>query len=875
MERPADPAQAQYAAERSRIDIRRKLLGLPSPGSDASRPWGLALSGGGIRSATFCLGVLQSMARACAPGAVSSGAVSTEPGLLARFDYLSTVSGGGYIGSFFSSLFIPGRLRPTGMDSAAAEQAGVLARKAAHEAYEVLRYEPPGRVSTGIDYQVQPPGMAPSAWLRENGRYLTPTGSGDMFYAVATTWRNWMALHLMIGLPLIVVLSLLVSLEIALGTSFYFLPLWVLLGYALPCAVGYWLIVGPDSLDDPPRLNNPALKAALASALLFLACSGLADACSNRPLALICAAGSLVGGAALVNVWRVTWGMKRRTGAPEFNCVRTYRVLVTRQLGRAVVLLVLSLGLVLAVGLSRSLYEWLSVYAAGAGAATLAVLVWIVRKLALLKDDKNLPRWAHKLPLSILALIAGAAMALITCLVWALFTWWVAADGGRAGAEPGAGWRLLGLGLISAIATLFAGQFSGFLNSSSLKGFYASRLARAYLGASNGRRFDGDPAQRRQAMSVSQPLASDDISLAHYYGTRTAGPLHLINMTMNLTVDPAEQLVQRDRKGKPLCLAPNWYPSGGETVSETFILDGTPYARGPSRGRPSEIDLGLSLGEWVAVSGAAFSTGLGRATSLGASLVLGLANVRLGCWWPSNFVEPGQSDWAPDEPFMARCLPAQTYLFYELTAHFHGHRRNYQYLSDGGHFENTGAYELVRPGRDIALVVLCDCGCDPDYRFDDLANLVRLARIDHGLEIREDAGVQAVPELKELFGSIDSFAAPVTAGARQCALLLNVYKGQYAGDQPLCRLLVLKPRLTAALAPDVLNYARDNPAFPNQSTVDQFFDEAQFESYRQLGLDTGRAIFGGHEGNDALWRYLDLLDSPPPGQADGSPSGVP
>ncbi|HAN48811.1 MAG TPA: hypothetical protein DCQ20_08060, partial [Nitrospira sp.] len=45
---------------------------------------GLCFSGGGIRSATFGLGVLQSLARLQ---------------LLNKFDYLSTVSGGGYIGS--------------------------------------------------------------------------------------------------------------------------------------------------------------------------------------------------------------------------------------------------------------------------------------------------------------------------------------------------------------------------------------------------------------------------------------------------------------------------------------------------------------------------------------------------------------------------------------------------------------------------------------------------------------------------------------------------------------------------------------------------------------------------------------------------------
>ena len=111
------------------------------------------------------------------------------------------------------------------------------------------------------------------------------------------------------------------------------------------------------------------------------------------------------------------------------------------------------------------------------------------------------------------------------------------------------------LGALALMLIWVAGRFVGFLNLSSLHTFYASRLTRAYLGASNGRRFSG--ASDAKGLSVTEPLPGDDIALDTYYVTETAGPLHLINVTMNLTVDPAEQLVQRDRKGKPLCLAPH------------------------------------------------------------------------------------------------------------------------------------------------------------------------------------------------------------------------------------------------------------------------------------------------------------------------------
>ncbi|POZ99581.1 hypothetical protein C4E44_34275, partial [Pseudomonas sp. MWU12-2312b] len=106
------PEERQYQAERERILFRRDALGLASGHKERQSPhiWGLALSGGGIRSATFCLGVLQALARA-KPPVLKDDEKQETASLLQRFDYLSTVSGGGYIGAFFSSLFQPGRLR--------------------------------------------------------------------------------------------------------------------------------------------------------------------------------------------------------------------------------------------------------------------------------------------------------------------------------------------------------------------------------------------------------------------------------------------------------------------------------------------------------------------------------------------------------------------------------------------------------------------------------------------------------------------------------------------------------------------------------------------------------------------------------------------
>src|SRR4030095_5764901 len=79
-------------------------------------------------------------------------------------------------------------------------------------------------------------------------------------------------------------------------------------------------------------------------------------------------------------------------------------------------------------------------------------------------------------------------------------------------------------------------------------------------------------------------------------------------------------------------------------------------------------------------------------------------------------------------------LPVQSCLMNEFFARFHGPSRRHWYLSDGGHFENTGCYELIR--RRVPLIICSDAGQDPHYALLTFANLVRKARIAFGAEIQ-------------------------------------------------------------------------------------------------------------------------------------------
>jgi hypothetical protein len=356
-------------------------------------------------------------------------------------------------------------------------------------------------------------------------------------------------------------------------------------------------------------------------------------------------------------------------------------------------------------------------------------------------------------------------------------------------------------------------------------------------------------------------------------------PVHLINVTLNLTVDPAEQLVQRDRKGKPLCIAPGPSvqqpgPAPAADAYARFTVDGYPYFPETARAGGGELSQAHTVGDWVATSGAAISTGLGRATTLGTSLLLGLANLRLGVWWPSYpFDAVGRAGSAGHasrngahadpitQPMLSRLISlfrTQYYLACELSARFHGTRRGWQYLSDGGHFENTAVYELLRPQRRVSLIVLCDCGCDPDYHFGDLANLIRLARIDHGLEITINTGAASHPVLRTVFGLPEAIATAAPGDSDQCAVLLDVcVAGEPAAmRRPVCRIVLLKPRLIASAPADLWQYQARHPAYPQEGTGDQFFDEAQWESYRQLGFTIGQRVFGGGPQGDAVAQAL-------------------
>lgn len=809
--------------------------------------WALALSGGGIRAATFALGVLQVLAHP------SDKAVNGLPpraktackllgGLLPQFDYVSSVSGGGFTAGCMQTLYVARQDEP---------------QLAAAAVNKHLAEEPPPRVQEGA-------AISPMAWLRENGRYLAPSGAGDMAYAFGFGARNWLGIHCVIGAPILFVTAALALIAHiiaffvpSLDPQWWWLPLAVCVAWVLPSAGAYWMTRDVPDAAQIAEIPKERIVPVLLIGLLTLSV-GLPlwlDQELNLPWRPITAFVDAFGRYSLwplylsvcgtVLLASVAWARAVRGGGPTAKDKGQLAVALTHVCakGMRIVGLLLLFGLVLEVAHELLMtHEPHPILVSGGGAGILAIAYRALMKVApLLRGEgsslgkaRGMQRRSVGAALSVL----GFLLLLGVVVFWTAAAEWLMVGGGpepwigiearhQTSYQALAGVTLASAGTLAVLSGLFVfvvGRWESILNTSSYCHFYSSRLTRAYLGAANPQRTTAGSSSPPKS-GVARFVDGDSITYARYYA-KPAAPLHLINATLNQTVDAAEQLIQRDRKGRPFTVLP---PLGEERAPDTVSI-----AIGDKFVRVSGAGAKLSIGDWLAISGAAVSTGMGRQTSAGAAICVTLANARIGRWWDAGHDS--------DSP-LRTWFPTYAYLRDELLARFQGDHHRLLYLTDGGHFENTGAYELLRraKNRDTAVrfVLLCDCGADKEYRYDDLANLIRLARVDFQLEVSVDEEAAGRTPLSRVFGT------PATMGAAdpghldtRCAILLNVRDAGVI----VARIVLIKPRLIACASSDLLAYYRNNPVFPQQTTGDQFFDDEQWESYRKLGVECCRAV---------------------------------
>jgi hypothetical protein len=453
------------------------------------------------------------------------------------------------------------------------------------------------------------------------------------------------------------------------------------------------------------------------------------------------------------------------------------------------------------------------------------------------------------------ASVAVAADVIVQAVARPAGGWPIGADGSLTALST-AVWPWLA---ITSALTLLTGWSNGFVNLSSLHSFYAGRLTRAYLGASNVARLV-DAIKIGDKAPITDNHAGDHVDLSRSRAIDSIGPIHLINVTLNETRSRGRsQLMDRDRKGVPVVFAPEGVLINAGRNSDAALIEWSAI-------RSAGCVDALSVGQACAISGAAASSGMGGRTTLGGALAFTFANIRLGYWWMVGDVVRNKLN----IPTAGRLIPGPVstfyYLFNEMTARY-SLADSRIYLSDGGHFENSGAYELLRRG--VKVIVVGDFAQDEGYLFGDLENLVRKARIDLGLSVCV-AGKESVAKLfgeeaRRLFLNEhgDEWREHASDPRTGLALLLEVHrrpeqaKGVSDDNDPVGRIVWLKPKPSVFLPEDVQGYRAQHRKFPQEATGDQFFDEAQWESYRAVGYMLGAVLLSQTEvGADLLRRAL-------------------
>ncbi len=386
---------------------------------------------------------------------------------------------------------------------------------------------------------------------------------------------------------------------------------------------------------------------------------------------------------------------------------------------------------------------------------------------------------------------------------------------------------LAGAGVVAFIASLRIN-----INEFSIHHFYKNRLVRCYMGASHGKSREPD------ARTGFDP--QDDFPLASLLPdaeNKYCGPYAILGATLNMNA--GSELATQERKGSSFVFTPLYsgyepgYSKEDLRKKESgdppdFQLDGYRATQGYSSVS------GPGIGTAMAISGAAANPSWGYHTSGPMAFLLTVFNVRLGWWLGNPRFEDASSTPGP--------LFSLKYLFMELAAQTTA-RTQYVNLSDGGHFENLGLYELVR--RRCRYIIVGDAEQDGTFTFESLGGAIRKCRADFGVEITINP--DPIRLSKELSSSahcvVGSIRYPEPEQGQAAALSFGKMRQPERDEPAQGWLLYLKASLTGNEPADITQYQSAHKEFPHEPTSDEFYSESQFESYRRLGLHVARETF--------------------------------
>ena len=758
---------------------------------------GITCSGGGIRSASFCLGVLQGL---------------QFKKTLDRMDYLSTVSGGGYIGTTLT----------IGMSS--------------HGEFPFGRLDQESRETPEVRH------------LRDNSRYLIQNGLPSVITAIAIYLRGIM-MNVLVMLPILL------------------------------CVAGFLLLLNADTKD------------LVTNRFLWLDLTGLLGQ-TRLPftiLILLILAGLLILYAVWVSLSPIKPIEQRQRGAKIAGYILVLAIVA--------VLIEVHAALLRLAFESQNLIKAPSVAVPDTGkffefifnnakAFVLYVSPFVLLVLPFLKgliskattgESASWGDFARKLASRVILLIAAAIVPLLLWLAMMQLAYWGTEisqcpgigsgldcdrkDILRAGwphapgflqwyFEKTAYWRSAFLSFAIAAAALFLFWPILSVNSNSLHQLYRDRLGQAFL------------IKRKTNGTIKDEIDyADDFKLSKIDTQRA--PYHLINTALNV---PGSKFANRRGRNADFFV-----------FSQRYIgSEATGYVETPA----AEVTVdGLNIGTAMAISGAAAAPNMGMASIRPLSPTIALLNVRLGRWirHPLDIFnrnakleaekekkqkdakgkeEKGKEEKQEEGERQFWRIPRPRHLLYEafsktgvsveqLDAKALKKRGGFVFLTDGGHIDNLGVYELLR--RRCKLIIAIDGEADPDFDSGSLVQVERFARIDMNVIIKlnwEPIGIrtQAVTneikngELKEQPGPHVALGSisypPLTPG----------------GEREKGALIYIKASLSGDESDYVIAYKKANPQFPHETTLDQLFSEEQFEAYRALGEHIARRFLDGRDG---------------------------
>lgn len=687
---------------------------------------GLALSGGGLRSATFALGALQALA---------------EKRILKDFDYLSTVSGGGYAGSFLSCyLNIDDSKLP---EAAKVGLDGNQLPFAREEATESLAFR----------------------HLRLSGQSLLAGSFWRKLEIPVLAFVGWVASLLVLLPPLLL---------IACGVAASNL-------YAIH-----------NALTDSEKSPYEALS---GEANLF-----------PWPKIVIGVTGMLLFSVVWLAMWnriKLVFQEKWYSRLPTMNLRWTGLLLLTTVFTWIVYLFPYSITIA-DRGFTNSWKgespEWLISIVSALGVPAFGHLASQFRSSRFLSG--------------IFATFARVVLpALLIWGVTVLICRHVFFANGTLEAPADAWPAIRGAALAACGIAAFVWFFLD-INDCSLHPFYRDRLSRAFQ-----LRLKKDEHQEQGSSSAAVQLSLDSRTrqkLSQMRELNKTGPFHLINASLNAQASRSEKL--RGRKADFFVFSSTH--CGSESTGYATTKE---YEKSNRR---------LDLATAAAISGAAVSPIMGVRTD-GYTFWAALLNIRLDFWlrnprvkkWWASF--PGPVYWL--NQYLGRVTPTTPFVN----------------LSDGGHIENIGLYELLR--RRCRYIVVIDGECDPGITCGSFLQAMRYAKIDFGIKIDID-----LSRLK--FGGRARNAVGENASVRKGKSTVpdspvvdyhftlgkitypQTEKDKAAGIHPATGLLLyLKSSISGNEDASIQSYRDRNPAFPHQSTADLAYDEEQFECYRSLG----------------------------------------